>query len=218
LGRAEYLDRFPVPRQPEVNDLRSPRAVAVLQQKDSGVLQRGRGLSGMDPDSRRVPRRWRGGGIRYGARGQLIFWLALDERGTAIAKRANGYTGQRVSTHATEFAWQQYATVSDAVAYTYQENGHSFWVIRFPTAKATWVYDISTGYWHQRGFWQGGQFTADRSTSHMFFNGQHLVGDWATGNIYQQSMSFWMTRAVRCGSCGARRPSPKRINGSTSLS
>jgi hypothetical protein len=95
-----------------------------------------------------------------------------------------------VSTHAVEFAWQQYATVSDAVAYTYQENGHSFWVIRFPTARATWVYDISTGYWHQRGFWQGGQFTADRSTSHMFFNGQHLVGDWATGNIYQQSMSL----------------------------
>lgn len=122
-----------------------------------------------------------------------IFWISQDERGGAMAKRLNGYTDQRVSTHAVEFAWQKYTTVADARAYTYQEDGHSFWVIYFPSANATWVYDVSTQFWHQRGAWNAvsGTYDADHSQSHMFIFGKHLVGDWASGNIYEQSTSIY---------------------------
>ena len=44
-----------------------------------------------------------------------VFWLGGDERGNAVAWRAQGYTPTRVSNHAVEYAWQSYATVSDAV-------------------------------------------------------------------------------------------------------
>ena len=122
-----------------------------------------------------------------------IFWIAADERGGGIAKRANGYSGQRISTHAVEFAWRQYATIADAAAWSYQENGHTFVVWYFPTAKATWVYDISTGLWHKRGFWNvaGGTYLADRAISHTYNFGKHLVGDWASGNVYELSSAFF---------------------------
>ena len=79
-----------------------------------------------------------------------IFWLGSDTRGRGVVYRSNGYTGQRISTHAVEWRIQQYATLSDAVAYTYQQDGHAFYVLNFPSADATWVYDVSTGQWHER--------------------------------------------------------------------
>ena len=38
-------------------------------------------------------------------------------------------------------------------AYAYQEQGHTFYVLNFPTAGATWVWDVTTDVWHERGFW-----------------------------------------------------------------
>ncbi len=55
-----------------------------------------------------------------------LFWLGSDARGNGIVYRANGYTGQRISTHAVEWQIQQYSTISDAIAYTYQQDGHAF--------------------------------------------------------------------------------------------
>ncbi len=118
------------------------------------------------------------------------FWWGQDERGAGIAWRAQGYTPVRVSNHALEAEIQGYATISDAVSYAYQDSGHTFWVTLFPTANKTWVYDVATGQWAQRGFWSNGAFTAHRSNSHCFAFGKHLVGDWATGTIYQMSLSL----------------------------
>lgn len=135
-----------------------------------------------------------------------VFWIGQDERGTGVAYRLEGYSERRVSTHAVEFAWQGYTTVTDARAYTYQEEGHSFWVIFFPSANKTWCYDVSTQLWHERGSWNttSGVFDADHSQSHTFNFGKHLVGDWASGNVYHQSASIltdngnilkWMRRS-----------------------
>lgn len=120
------------------------------------------------------------------------FWIGADSRGTAMAWRANGYTPARISTHAIEFAWSQYPRIDDAIAYAYQDQGHTFWVIYFPSANATWVYDAATNMWHERAFWDPstGRFTADRSRCHCFAFGKHLVGDWATGNIYDMSINY----------------------------
>lgn len=120
-----------------------------------------------------------------------IFWMGQDERGFGIFWRANGYTPQRVSTHAMEYEWSTYPTIADLVTYAYQEQGHTFVVLNFPSAQKTWVYDLSTGTWGQKGFWnaQNGVFTIHRAFCHTFnpaFGG-HLVGDPTTGAVYQQS-------------------------------
>lgn len=121
-----------------------------------------------------------------------LFWIDQDERGSMVARKAAGYVGQRVSTHAVELAWQQYKNPSLAVGYSYQEEGHSFWVIRFPGEQFTWVYDVSVNLWHKRAAFNqvSGLYESDHSQSHTFNFGKHLVGDWASGNIYEQSNSI----------------------------
>lgn len=113
-----------------------------------------------------------------------IFWLGSDARGRGIVYRANGYTGVRVSTHAVEWQIQQYATINDALAYTYQQEGHSFYVLVFPTANTTWVYDASTRAWHERAGFIDGYFTRHRGNCQVSFNGEIVIGDFENGNLY----------------------------------
>jgi hypothetical protein len=113
-----------------------------------------------------------------------LFWLGADARGQGIVYRANGYTGQRISTHAVEWQIQQYGNLTDALAYTYQQDGHSFYVLIFPSANTTWVYDVATGAWHERAGWNNGSFTRHRSNCQMAFNNKIIVGDYQNGNIY----------------------------------
>jgi hypothetical protein len=124
-----------------------------------------------------------------------VFWLSQDERGSMVAFRANGYAGERKSTHAEELAWQMYGTPygADAVGYSYQENGHTFWVISFPSANTTWAYDVASGYWHKRASWDQtrGAYNRDRSCCHTFNFGMHLVGDPLSGNVYQMSSELY---------------------------
>ena len=122
-----------------------------------------------------------------------LFWLGTDARGQGIVYRANGYTGVRVSTHAIEYAIAQYGNISDAVAYTYQQEGHAFYVLTFPTGNATWVYDVSTQSWHERAGWDTslGQFTRHRSNCQCNFGGNTVVGDYQNGNIYTLDLSVY---------------------------
>jgi hypothetical protein len=113
-----------------------------------------------------------------------LFWLGRDRRGQGIVYRANGYTGQRISTHAVEWQIQQYDGMSDAIGYTYQQDGHSFYVLVFPSANTTWVYDVATQAWHERAGWNNGVFTRHRGNCQMAFNNKVLVGDFENGNVY----------------------------------
>jgi len=113
-----------------------------------------------------------------------LFWLGADARGRGIVYRSNGYTGVRVSTHAIEWQIQEYADISDAIGYSYQQDGHAFYVLIFPSANATWVYDVSTQAWHERASWVNGEFRRHRSNCQMSFNGEIVVGDYQNSNIY----------------------------------
>ena len=113
-----------------------------------------------------------------------IFWLGADARGRGMVYRATGYQAVRVSTHAVEWHIQRYGNLSDALAYTYQQDGHSFYVLIFPQANTTWVFDVATGLWHERAGWVNGAFTRHRSNCQMSFNNEIVVGDFQNGNIY----------------------------------
>lgn len=115
-----------------------------------------------------------------------IFWLARDERGFGTVQRAVGYSSARISNHAVETAILSYSRVDDAVAYTYSQEGHNFYMLTFPTAGATWCYDASTNLWHERAYRDPvtAQLTRHRSNCQMNFAGLTLVGDWEAGNIY----------------------------------
>lgn len=113
-----------------------------------------------------------------------LFWLGKDARGQGMVYRANGYAGQRISTHAVEWHIQQYGDLSGAIGYTYQQDGHSFYVLIFPSADTSWVYDVATQAWHERAGFVNGDFTRHRSNCQVFFNNEVLVGDYENGNVY----------------------------------
>jgi hypothetical protein len=119
-----------------------------------------------------------------------VFWLGADDKGQGIVYMANGYVPQRISTHAIEYALKQYSTLADATAYCYQENGHSFYVLNFTAGNATWVYDMITGFWHERAFTSLGQINRHRGQVHAFAYGVHVVGDYQNGNLYQMSSTI----------------------------
>lgn len=122
-----------------------------------------------------------------------LFWLGADARGRGIVYRSNGYTGQRISTHAIEWHIQRYGDISDAIGYTYQQDGHSFYVLVFPSANATWVYDVSTSAWHERAAWDtaNGVFMRHRGNCQSSFNNEILIGDYQNGNIYAFDLSVY---------------------------
>ena len=102
-----------------------------------------------------------------------------------------GFSPERISTHAIENIWSSYSTVADAIGWTQLDKGHLFWWLTFPTADATWVYDLMTQTWHQRSYYSGGVHHRHRARCHAFAFGKHLVGDHTTGQIFELSRSVY---------------------------
>jgi hypothetical protein len=83
-----------------------------------------------------------------------VFWIANDK----TIRRLDGQTPVRVSQHGMEKALKGYSTLTDCEAFPYSLEGHLCVVFRFPTAGATWVYDVTTQEWHERESWPGGSW------------------------------------------------------------
>ncbi len=105
-----------------------------------------------------------------------VFWLGDDR----VIYRADGYVPHRVSHHAIEEAFRDYAVVSDACAFIYTMGGHKFYVLTLPSEDVTWVYDITTGLWHERQSKDIGRW---RVSAHADAYGKHLVGDFEHGRV-----------------------------------
>ncbi len=116
---------------------------------------------------------------------ETLIWLGLNENGRAVAMASEFYTALPISTRAIENTWQMYPTVADAQACTYQQDGHQFYVLNFPTANATWVYDLTSNMWHERAYNDAnGAENRVRYSCIAFYNNAHVAGDWQTGQLY----------------------------------
>lgn len=122
-----------------------------------------------------------------------LAWLARSDRGQNVVIQTQGYAYETISTRAVEHAIASYPVVSDAIAYTYQEEGHEFYVLTFPTQDVTWVYDGTSGLWHQRLSFDAntGLYHRHRSNCYLNFQNQRLVGDYQNGNIYIMSRAYF---------------------------
>jgi hypothetical protein len=98
----------------------------------------------------------------------------------------DGSSIQSISTFALEYAIGQYGDISTATAFAFQFGGHSLYVLNFPNASTTWVYDAATGAWSEWDYTkpQGGigRFSGEW---HCFAGSKHIVGDYENGNIYE---------------------------------
>ena len=117
--------------------------------------------------------------------GNSFAYLSKNTRGQAEIVMMNGYFPTRISTHAVENTLlDQY--IGDAVAYTYQLEGHETYVISFPTLDLTWAYDLSTSLWH-KWLWVDDLniYHRHRSNCACLFQNLVIAGDWENGQIYQ---------------------------------
>jgi hypothetical protein len=116
--------------------------------------------------------------------GDSFAFVSQDKRGQALILQAQGYGFVQISTHAVTNSLLG-LTVNDAVAYSFQLEGHEFYVASFPSANLTWVYDLATQLWHKwlsiDGF---GVFRRHRSNCQTVFGGSIIVGDYANGKLY----------------------------------
>jgi hypothetical protein len=134
--------------------------------------------------------------------GEGLAWIGGDvERGDRVAFLEVGFRPQQISTAAVETAWASYATVEDAIGYTCIDRGHQFWILNFPTANATWEYDLKTGIWAERGAWTGSYDAHGFPTWNMqlqqfhavvafTITERHYVAGLASGKLYIQSDSY----------------------------
>lgn len=123
-----------------------------------------------------------------------LIWFGRSDRGENVIVRTQGFLANTVSTPAVSDEIATYTTTSDAIGYTYQEDTHEFYVLIFPTADRTWVYDASMPpdlAWHRRLSYDpyGAQFHRHRSNCFMQFAGVRIVGDFQNGAIYQLTRS-----------------------------
>jgi hypothetical protein len=127
-----------------------------------------------------------------------LFWLGQDSAGRAMVLHGVGYAATRISTHAIEVALSAYPTLSDAIGYCYQQQGHTYYVLTFPSGDATWVYDIATNLWHERCWMDGdGVEHRHRSACHAFAYETNVVGDWQNGNLYALDPAVYMDNGQR---------------------
>jgi len=93
---------------------------------------------------------------------------------------------------------QNWSPWTDVLSYVYEQDGHTFWVVTSPSHDQTFCYDAAIPdielAWHERSTYTAGslyQVNRHVSNCYAFFNGMHLVGDYANGNIYQMTRTAW---------------------------
>ena len=117
--------------------------------------------------------------------GNSFAYVSKNIRGQGMIVQMNGYIPQRISTHAVENSIaNQY--IDDAIAWTYQLEGHECYVVTFPTLDLTWVYDATTQMWHKWLYTDNSnQYHRHRGNCCAVFQGLVMIGDYENGKIYE---------------------------------
>lgn len=146
-----------------------------------------------------------GGVIDYGCAAQFsvaagndaLFWLGNkrnNNQGEFIGVcMARGYGVEVISPASINYTISTYTVINDAFAYFYTEGGHEFYVLTFPSANATWVYDTTTRLWHERSSYKNDPYAVGRhrGNCYAYYNNRHYVGDHENGNIYEMSSDVY---------------------------
>ena len=124
--------------------------------------------------------------------GAEVVWLATSKAGHVCVARASGFTPSIISTYPMETAFQSYKQIDDAVADSYSSDGHTFYVLNFDTAGATWAWDSTTTLWSERGEWVPslGRFTAWRPRFYAHAFGEHRILDAGGPGVYRMASTL----------------------------
>ena len=140
-----------------------------------------------------------------------VAWLGARRGGERVVMLASAFALQPIATRAVSQAIQQYATVADAIGWVEEHAGHEWYALTFPTAGATWVYDVTVSQqvqapiWYEWPAWgvQGGE-EAHLGRCHAVAYGAHLVGSRTDGRVFRADLGVYhdagqdLRRVRRC--------------------
>ena len=120
------------------------------------------------------------------ANGTLV-WLGATKIGDGYVLRANGFAPEVISTYPLQYAINGYSRIDDAVAEAYNDLGHTFFMVTFPSVDVTHVWDAETLLWADRGTWiaEENRYVALRPRWGVMAFGEHRTLDASTGKVYR---------------------------------
>lgn len=121
-----------------------------------------------------------------------IYWVGSNDQGQGIVYRAEGFSPTRISTSPIEEILQRVNDPSLLRSWTYQDDGHVFYVITGENLETSLVYDLSTQLWHERAYLNSeGDYEQHLGACCMYAFGRHLVGSRKDGKVYTMSQEVF---------------------------
>ena len=120
-----------------------------------------------------------------------IIWLGTTPQGSAVIYMMQNDAPVRISNHAVEFNMNKLSAgqLAYGTAYSWQVEGHFFYVFNCVGLNSTWFYDVSTGEWSEQTSSINGVIGRHLAQYHVYVDGVHIVGDYQSGNIYKYDYS-----------------------------
>ncbi len=121
-----------------------------------------------------------------------LYWLGRDSSGQNVVFQGSQYRAAVISTKPIDREIATYTDVSDAIGFTYLQEGHVFYVLTFPSANVTWVLDVFEERWHRRS-WTDDNGGVNRWRANCFatYGRKLLVGDFENGNLYSLDLDTY---------------------------
>ncbi len=122
-----------------------------------------------------------------------IYWLGQDSSGANVVFEGAQYRVKQISTKPIDREIATYTNPQGAIGFTYLQEGHVFYILTFPDADVTWVYDIGEQRWHKRA-WADAEGILHRWRPNCFtaYNGQLVCGDFENGNLYTLDLDTYL--------------------------
>ncbi len=108
--------------------------------------------------------------------------LIKNRMGQVMVAKLSGYLPEKISTPDLDSIINGYSATSDATAYSYMLGGHPMYVISFPSAGKSWLYDGSTGFWSPLKSFGSTRHNGEFALTLL---GRTLVADSTDGKIYE---------------------------------
>lgn len=112
-----------------------------------------------------------------------IFFLGSNKSGYGIVYMMRGYQPERISSHAIENEIKKSTLINNCIAYTYQDGGNYFYVLTINDINKTFVYNATTGLWHEMAHLENnGTYSRHKSNFHAFAFNKNFLSSNADGS------------------------------------
>ncbi len=109
-----------------------------------------------------------------------VIWLGQWPQGSPKVMMASMGTSNTISDFATEYKIQKMAVVNDAVGTLITINGHTFYILTFPTENLSLLYDFDMKEWTELQMLDKSYYFV---SCHAMFNNKHYVGSLKTATL-----------------------------------